>query len=80
MLSLKLYNLWERIKYDVRQESILRPVLFNILLCDLFLLIHNVDVPRYALHNTHTENVQIRFWKNLNVHPETYLNGSFITQ
>ena len=30
--------------------------------------------------NIHTENSQILFWKNLNVHPEIYLNGFLITQ
>ena len=76
-------SLWKKlIKYDVPQRSILRPVLFDIFLCDLLFIIDNVDVASYADDNTpytHGKH-QIRFSKHLNVHPEMYLNGSLIMQ
>ena len=42
------YNLWSLIKHRVPQGSILGPILFNILLCDMFFMIDNIDIASYA--------------------------------
>ena len=49
------YIIWEDIFYGVPQGSILRPLLFNIHLCDLFYFIENTgyaDIASYADDNT----------------------------
>ena len=38
--------------FGVTQGSIRRPLLFNIFLCDLFLIIENIDIASYADDNT----------------------------
>ena len=45
------YSSWEEILFGVSQGSILRPLLFNIFLCDLFLIMENTDIARYADYN-----------------------------
>ena len=39
-----------------------------------------LQVMLMTILHAHTENFQIRSWKNLDVHREIYLNGSLITQ
>ena len=43
---------WEEILFRVLQGSILRPLLFNIFLCDLFLIMNNIELASYAYDNT----------------------------
>ena len=45
------YSSWEEILFGVPQGSILGPLLFNIFLCDLFLIMENTDIASYADDN-----------------------------
>ena len=42
------YILWKEIFYGISQGSILGPLIFNILLCDLFYLLEGIAVVSYA--------------------------------
>ena len=46
------YSEWIDILFGAPQGSILRPLLFNIFLCDLFLLFHDIPVENYADDST----------------------------
>lgn len=46
------YTLWNFIKYEVSQKSVLGPILFNMFLFYMFFVIDMVDIPSYADNNT----------------------------
>ena len=46
------YSSWEEIMFGVPHGSTLRPLLFSILLCDLFCIMENIDIASYADDNT----------------------------
>ena len=46
------YSPWEEILFGVPQGSILRPLLFNSFLCDLFFIMNDTDFASYADDNT----------------------------
>ena len=46
------YSSWEEILLGAPQGSIVGPLLLNIFLCDLFLIMENIDIASYADDNT----------------------------
>ena len=46
------YSLWSLIKHGVSQGPILGPILYNIILCDMFFTKDNIDIASYVDDNT----------------------------
>ena len=46
------YSSWQEIMFGVPQGSILGPLLLNIFLCDLSLIMENIDIANFADDNT----------------------------
>ena len=46
------YSLWEEILFGVPQGSILGPLLFNVLMCDLFFIVNEIDFASNVDDNT----------------------------
>ena len=46
------FSSWEEILFGVPQGLVLRPLLFNIVLCDLFFIMNDVEFASYADGNT----------------------------
>ena len=61
------YSPWRNILYGVPQGSILGSLLFNIDLCDLFLIMNHEDIANYADDNRPYVSGFLDFWKNLHV-------------
>ena len=43
------YSSWEESMFVVSQGSIIGPLLINIFLCDLFLIMGNIDIASYGV-------------------------------
>ena len=55
------YSSWKEIMFGVRQGSILGSLLINVFLCDLFLIMKNIDIAYYADDTRHTpQEIQLR--------------------
>ena len=46
------YRSWEEILFGVPQGSILGPLIFNFFVCDLSLIMNNIELASYADDNT----------------------------
>ena len=46
------YSSWEEILFGLPQRSILGRLLFNIFICELFIIIHDINTANYADNNT----------------------------
>ena len=55
------YSSWEEIMFGVPQGSILGSLLINVFLCDLFLIMKNIDIAYCADDTPHTQQeIQLR--------------------
>ena len=71
------YSLLEKIALAVPQGLVLRPILFNIPLGDLFLILNEIDIAIYADDNTFIKQLtMMMMWSKLSeCQLKIYLNG-----
>ena len=76
------YSSWEEILFGVTQGSIFGPLLFNIFLCDLFLIMENINIASYADDNTPytTGNSMEKVIQNLENAAKRFFSGFVITK
>ena len=76
------YISWEVIMVGVPKGSIIRPLLFNITLRDLFLIIENIDIASYADANMSytTGNSIVERIQKLENAAKTLFSGLVITK
>ena len=73
---------WEEILFGVPQRSILGTLLLNIFVCDLFIILEEIDFAGYANNNTHfvSEATPKNVVSSLKAVLLVYLNGFQITK
>ena len=76
------YSSWEEILFGVTQGSIFGPLLFNIFLCDLCLIMENINIASYADDNTPytTGNSMEKVIQNLENAAKRFFSGFVITK
>ena len=58
------YSSWEKVLFGFSKGSILWQLLFNVIICDLFLFENNIDNASYADDNTPYAVSSIQLWRN----------------
>ena len=71
------YSSWEEILFRVTQGSILGPLLFNIFICDLFIMMDDTNIANYADDNNPfmSGDTTLNIITSLENAAEKFLNG-----